>query len=330
MPFPINISLFAHIELDSELSGRFGAQGNTFSNTFGYLNQYFKTLSDLPPQVKKLADAMDALVIREKKIQALKGLDSVYDMIQRNTLDEFLLTTVEEINSLKPRQDLLLPGGWMGAGSPGHAMIYQFSKNADGELLFSIYNSGAGIEFHEKTSSKEKELFSPVKTYKLTAPVDRKELQNLIKRLTLPQFKPRPFPKTWDAPALYREIDKSLAFLKADHIPHNLSTPGATTASQLSGTCAQRSIHQMLKINFDTLPDYQRFIFDFKTYALKDFIATHPAPPRSSKITAFVQKAITNNLKILQEPGVFTNQQEQDRVVQALRDLQQQLDTDEQ
>ncbi len=326
MPIPINISLFAHILLDSELSGRFGVQGNTFSNTFGYLNQYFKTLPNMPHEVQKLAAAMDALVRRENIIKTLRP-----DLpATKKTLEKFTSTTLGEINNLKPGQDLLLPGGWMGGDSPGHAMIYQFEKNAEGELLFSIYNSGSGLEFHEKTSSKEKELFSPVKTYKLHEPINQKELQNLVSRLVIPKFKPLPFPKNWDAETLYHQIDASLAFLKAEHISQDLTTPGATTASQLSGTCAQRSIHQMLKINFETLPEYQRFIFDFKMYALKDFIATHPAPPRSPKITAFVQKAIINNLKILQEPGVFTDEQEKDRIVQELKDLQQQLQTNEQ
>ncbi len=289
MPVSINISLFAHIELDSELSGRFGVQGNTFSNTFGYLHQYFKTLPNMPSQVEKLAAAMDVLVVRENEIKALRAnladpgmVESLkpYFRIPRRTLDKFLLKTVTEINALQPKQDLLLPGGWIGTGSPGHAMIYQFERNADGELLFSIYNSGSGIEHHEKTSSKEKELFSPVKTYKLPEPVDQRELQNLIKRLIIPKLAPLPFPKSWDAATIYHLIDASLAFLKAEHMLQDLKIPGATTAGQMSGTCSQRSIHQMLKINFDTEPEYQRFIFNFKMHALKDFIATHPAPPR--------------------------------------------------
>ena len=155
----MNISLFAHIELDSELSGRFGVQGNIFSNTFGYLNDYFKTLPDLPPQVTKLAAAMDALVVREKQINALRVnveiskrieaikealpspavrfLDWIGDLLPQSTLDTFLLDTTTQINALLPNQDLLLPGGWR-TEEGGHAMIYQF----DAMLNFSLNNSG--------------------------------------------------------------------------------------------------------------------------------------------------------------------------------------------
>jgi len=340
---PINISIFAHIELDSELSGRFGVQGNTFSNTFGYLNQYFKMLpeSDIPPQVTKLAKAMDALVAREHEIKSLRiksgiahvsalmNMSSLYDMIGGHSLDKFIVKTAAEITALQAGEDLLLPGGWVGMEGPGHAMIYQFEKSADGELLFSIYNSGAGIDRHEKTSSIEKGLFSPVKTYTIPQPVDATELNHLIKRLIEPQLLPLPEGDSYDDKTLYQSMDASRVFLHAEHKLQDLSTLHNTTASQLSGTCAQRSIHQMLKANFESLPKYQRFIFDFKMHALKDFIATHPSPPRSPRITRFVQKAVTNNLRILQEPGVFDDEQEQAAAVSELQALQQQLQTDE-
>ena len=327
MTIPINISLFAHIELDSELSGRFGVQGNTFHNTFGYLNQYFKTLSEMPPQVRKLAAAMDALVGREDYIRGIGG--GIQSKITANRLDAFTLKTRTEVEALQPNENLLLPGGWLGTDSPGHAMIYQFEKNASGELFFSIYNSGSGIEQHNKTSSTEKELYSPVKTYQLPNPVDSIELQCLIKRLVVPQLAadhPARDKRKFDAEMVYNDIGVSLVFLNASLVSDDLSASHVTTASQLSGTCAQRSIHQMLKVNFDTLPAYQRFIFDFKMHALNDFVATHPSPPRSPGITAFIQKAIINNLKILQEPGVFNDEKEQAGAVDALKALQLQLD----
>jgi len=320
MRIPINVSLFAHILLDSELSGRFGVQGNTFSNTFGYLNQYFKTLPNTPPSIQRLAAAMDTLVIRENNIKAING----------STLDAFTLKTTKEIGDLQPEQNLLIPGGWSGIDSPGHAMIYQFEKDIHGDLLFSIYNSGSGIGQHEKTSSAKKELYSPVKTYKFPNPVDSTELQQLIRRLTVPQLAaghPARNHRKFDAKEVYTNIETSLEFMKAKLVPVDLSASHATTGSQLSGTCSQRSIHQLLKINFDSLPEYQRFIFDFNMYALKDFITTHPQP-RAPEITAFIQKAITNNLRILEEPGVFNDASEQEEVVQAIEDLKQQLQTE--
>lgn len=318
MPILINTSIFAHILLDSELSGRFGVQGNTFKNTFGYLNQYFKKLPNIPLSVQKIAAAMNALVIRENDIDAL------YDI---KKLDAFTLKTQQEIELLQPDQNILVPGGWQGIDSPGHAMIYQFEKDKNGDLLFSIYNSGGGIQYHEKTSSTKKELYSPVKTYKFPKPIDQTELRQLIKRITVPQLAaghPARNHRKFNDEEMYTNIETSLEFMKAEHIEENLGTSYVTTGSQLSGTCAQRSIHQLLKVNFSSLPEYQRFIFDFKMYALKDFIQTHPKP-RSPEITLLIQKAIINNLRILEEPGVFNDKNEQEGTVKVLEDLKQQL-----
>ncbi len=273
----------------------------------------------MPSSVQKLAAEMHALVIRENTIKAING----------STLDAFTLKTTKEIGDLQPEQNLLLPGGWSGIDSPGHAMIYQFEKDAHGDLLFSIYNSGSGISQHEKTSSTKKELYSPVKTYKFPNPVDPIELQHLIKRITVPQLTaghPARNYRKFDAKQVYTNIETSLEFMKAKLVPEDLNASHATTGRQLSGTCSQRSIHQLLKVSFDELPEYQRFIFDFKMYALKDFIKTHPLP-RAPEITVFIQKAITNNLRVLQEPGVFNDADEQARVVKTLEALKYQLQT---
>jgi hypothetical protein len=346
----INISILAHIALDSELQGRFGVQGNTFKNTFGYLNQYFKTLPTLSPQLKKLSLAMDALVTREQEIETLyyktigsNVLDHLNPWMKRlptigwlkqatdeiskllpsqwlNPLNAFVSKTTSEIEALEINQDLLLPGGW--AGSPtGHAMIYQFQKDINGDLLFFIYNSGAGIGYHQKLSSTEKELYSSVKAYRLPAPVKSLELRNFIERLILPQLPINL--KEFDAKKLYSKIEASLAFLDAQQIPEDLNTLQTTTGGQLSGTCSQRSIHQMLKANFASLADYQRFIFYFKLYALKDFINTHPS--RSKAIIIFIEKAIINNLKIIQQDGVFNEEAEKQANIEQLRALQKKL-----
>lgn len=148
----------AHILLDSESSGRFGVQGNTFTNTFNYLNEYFKTL---PPkqygEIQALTEGMNDLIRTE---QAIKHSSEKHDL--DNLADRMSKIAL----SLPLNKKYLIPGGWKGVDAPGHAMFYEF-ENTDKGLCFSIYNSGSGLEHHEKTSSTEKELFSPVKRYLL-------------------------------------------------------------------------------------------------------------------------------------------------------------------
>jgi len=61
----INVNLLAHIALDSELSGRFGVQGNTFRNTFGFLDDYLNHMPNRPEHLDKLVRSMRELVATE-------------------------------------------------------------------------------------------------------------------------------------------------------------------------------------------------------------------------------------------------------------------------
>ncbi len=296
----INASIFGHIMLDSELSGRFGVQGNTFKNTFGYFHYYFESIKKNRSRMESmsqinitrlntLATAMLKLVEREEEILSLNNTWSTQHKV---TL--FANKTAYEVMALADGQDLLLPGGWVNRDG-GHAMIYQFHKEPHGTWLFSMYNAGAGIEFHDKQSSTDNERYFPVKSYVLPANTSHTELGILIYRLILPQlpFNPARGTTFCNAPYLYQEIDKSLPFLQAET---RLATGTYTTVGQLSGTCTQRSIHQMLKHQFDTLEEYQQFILEFRLHALHDFIDTHPAP-RSPQIAEFIQLGIENTLK---------------------------------
>ncbi len=291
MSIQINASLLAHIELDPFLQGRFGVQGNIFYNTFGYLKNYLQHRPNLSPRLKDFSLIMSGLVAYEENIDQIKA--------HPKKLNPFLKKTSLAIEQLKPKQKLLIPGGWAGTDSPGHAMIYQFERDEQGQLLFHIVNSGEGLQYHEKTSLTQNEAYSPVKTYVLPEPISNIELQNLIQRLVKPKLRIKG-DYQYDAKRVYEGIDASLAFMRAQFIPHELGNFHATTASQLSGTCTQRSIHQLLKINFDTLNEYQIFILEFKLYALEDFLNTHK-PPRSSNINQLLEEAMIHNARILQE-----------------------------
>lgn len=303
----ININLFAHILLDSESSGRYGVQGNTFHNTLGYLTQYINarfSASDHPldknmEKINHFMTLMDDLVLKEKIYAEIS--------LRPEAFESHASKIKEDILALKPGQKVFLPGGWVGYGTEsfGHAMIYQFEKNENNDIVFSVINAGAGVQFHEKTSSKEKELFSPKKTWRFKPlnTIDEDEFLILIKKLMAELILGHPQQTArMNETKLYRDIEKSCHFLNAtalkslpfEHVEQ------ATTGSQLAGTCSQRSIHQMLKMNFDTLDNYQKFIFEFQKFALHDYLMTHPAP-RAPAIINFVSKGIENMLKILDE-----------------------------
>ena len=301
--WPMNASLFGHINLDAELKGSYGVQGNQFITTFSYMRDYIALLPPSEKAITKPIDAfildMEQLVIREQAIQSCQPQKTAHAALIQSLMEEFKKQTTNT--------SFLLPGGWANKKSPGHAMIYQFVKSDDGSITFSIYNAGAGLSYHQKQSTTSSEQFFPVKTFQIPPAQDEHydiNLSHLFSQLVIanqPQNKARS-EREFDEKTVYENIEHSMAFLHAK--PILIENQTITTAGQISGTCAQRSIHQMLKVNFEYLPHYQRFIFDFKMHTLREYIAS-PMRGRSKKITQDIILAIENNIKLLQQPGVF-------------------------
>src|SRR3990167_8416515 len=320
----INLSIFAHISLDSESDYHYGLSGNTFENTFKYLQDYLKQLEKDPAYTRRLSESnfqklreilqlMEQLVKREKEILKINSILTSSDDFKR-----YMSTLTRELSQLPTGADFMLPGGWQNK-SGGHGMIYQFHRTQKDTLIFSIYNSGAGLSHHDVISFKKTERYFPIKSFEIPANASEAELHILLNRLILPNLPKHPDRNNIDfnAAELYQSIEYSLPFLKAHIVPLTLDPKHATTAGQISGTCAQRSIHQMLKLNFDTLPTYRRFIFDFKLYALRDLLNTHPAP-RAEGIARLIVLAIEHNLKLLAKKGVFDDSREKETAAQEL------------
>jgi len=289
---PIDARLFGHILLDPELQGRHALQGNHFLTTIPYLNEYLNRYfqekeQKIPKKLEALRVAMESLLQVEEQ-----AIGRVADSGEELALLKNAL--LERITQLKTGEYLLLPGGWgnNSKNNPGHAMAYQFTQTVTG-LEFSIYNAGAGINYHEKTSSKSNELYYPVRTHCIPNNYEPKELKILLKRLMLAQLpNQKRSHNTFNAEFLYRDIDKSLTHLDAtQRLVSDELNEELTTAGQISGTCAQRVLHQLLKINFGDLSDYQQFMFQFKMHALRDFtVGKSGSSIAGGKSRPFLQK----------------------------------------
>ncbi len=301
--------LFAHILLDPELSGRYDVEGNQFKTTLGYLNQYIDIYFNeqkqaFPEALQKMRQAIKPLLTFEEDIRIANSVDSVSREaieIQATELNRLENKIVQAIERLKIGQYLLLPGGWANPSSPGHAMIYTVTKTKEG-LLFFIYNSGAGIQYHEKTSSTINERYYPVRMHHIPKGYPPQEMKALVHRLMLAMLPSHlRSPITYDAACLYQDIDRSLIFLEAEpRKARQFISEELTTAGQLSGTCAQRVIHQMLKITFGNLKDYQNFAFQFKRHALREY-TSQGIRSMNEPMIELVRLAINNVTKLLKQ-----------------------------
>lgn len=148
----IDERLFAHINNDAFLIGS-SLQGDRFARTIGFLNQYMTELSQahIPDSVKQLCLASEKLVGYENDIQNIQDIANLRVLACKIHTD---------IQDLKSGEYLLVPGGWSSL-SGGHAMIYRYSLDEEGNLLFSVNNSGSGLLFHEKNPIRKKSFIIP-------------------------------------------------------------------------------------------------------------------------------------------------------------------------
>ncbi len=307
----INANLFAHIENDASLKGTFKLEGNKFERTVKYLSDYLIKLKskqqNVPPEYTTLLNQLEFLVDIEQKTNAIS--------ISGNTdlsVTKLAQSIAENILNMPPDSKLLIPGGWHNSDG-GHAMVYEFTPAGDG-FNFTAVNAGAGLQYHGKKSGKEKDVYNPQKTWHVptpNTPRSNAELIAFIERLIRARLpvEAQKMNKPIDEKVLYEEIFPQISHIDGQEIDISGITPAHVfTGGQLSGTCSQRCIHQMMKILTPEEKKYQEFIFDFKQYALYEYAhdCIQGKEPYNRAVAAQIRLAIENNLKILNIPGLFT------------------------
>ena len=290
----IDEKLLAQITVDAQLKGTFQWEGNDPRVPIDYLATYLESYP---------ADSIS------DEISALKK--AFRDMYPKRTSDEL----AKAITQLSPGEFLLIPGGWNNASSSGHAMIYEFSKDTSGDLLFSVYNAGAGTRYHRIEKDVNKAAFDPALTFRIPYPQDNgpennfeKKLERYISSLLVP-LKPTIHGRhTVDADWLYKEIFPRISFLEGRSEVINNDAKAmrqkTITAGQLSGTCAQRSVQQVLKARMKSQKEYRKFIYGFKAHALDEYLQTHPMHDIPASFHAVLTEGIKHNLKLLKNANV--------------------------
>ncbi|WP_367608252.1 DUF3638 domain-containing protein [Legionella sp. W05-934-2] len=325
MAIEITESLFGHIYNDPFLTGTFRLEGQNFRNTVGLLNQFIEDEKSsslkLPAEVQGLLEATTTLLDQENEIAKLAA--SKHDEKATQALAKQWFQLIQQTSAEK-KDYLLLPGGWKAKPS-GHGIIYQFHREDNGDIIFTINNSGAGIEYHAKRSEADKELYSATLKYRIPKENAANEkdfipiLQELIEANSIVHEK-----NTIDASFLYERVFGKLDFLDATILEPTPEEFKFYTGGQLSGTCAQRSIHQMLKARFSSVDDYRQFIFRFKAYALEQYMENMAKEGRlgETKYHPQIQKAIRHLLRLLnvtrtdsEEPLFSDNFREEKRLL---------------
>lgn len=326
----MNAKLFGHILTGFSLRGSFYLEGNTFMMTLDYLGRYLEQLlvnTDNEAQVRQglieLNKAFQAMIVLEKDITKLNTLGNL------NGTPEAI---AKDVLNLEEEARLFMPGG-DGDLRDAHAMVYEFKRDEDA-LLFSVYNSGDGLEYHEQKSSKKQNLSCPVHTYRVlhfySATTAEQHTANEIALArfisplivaSVPALRVADSSLDSNSKRMYQEVFPAIIHLGGKPIAVGDSVPThAWTIAQLSGTCTQEVLYRILAVYFKSSSDYQRFIYQFKRYALEEYLSDLNDPHKNLEpgmtdpgVLNQLSVAIEELLRTLNQPDVFTfDEQKQD------------------
>lgn len=280
---------FAHIQNDPHLKGTRNLEGILFHETIGCLIEFVKTIQNketpmdidavnehIGPLLNKLnylkQNSMSHVQLRAQ----FKDLEC-HELQEREEFTQYTNDLVEKIRNLNSKEadnnSVLISGGWVSIGS-GHAMIYEFKKDEQGDLLFLIHNSGAGLNFHHKVQGVDKERFCPVYAYRIPKDsIQEDRLNWFLGELLLPSLRLKN-EEPYSEDRLYKELFPKIAYLNGElEDPCQHTRQDNITMGQHSGTCAEKSLHQMVEHAFPDKKTYQQFMYYFKKFALEHYFS---------------------------------------------------------
>lgn len=284
----ITDKLFSHIQNDAYLVGSRTLEGDDFRNTVSYLLKYINELKSegndiqnqqllnrIEPIISKL-EYLKENTIKQRIINAFAKSLTDFEVNQEPSFIEYTYKIVADINNLsnKPieKNSLMLSGGWSNSDG-GHAMAYEFKRDEDGNLLFIIHNSGAGLSFHDSISQEDKVRYCPIKVYKINQlDIDKEKLAWFIGELVKPNlhFKSK---KEITAEYLYNSVFPQIAYLNGElQDPFQYTAAENLIMGQRSGTCSEKVLHTILKNMIPDKKEYKHFIYAFKKYALDEYV----------------------------------------------------------
>ncbi len=300
--------LFAHIHLDSRLSGTL-LEGASFRSTTTYIIRILQFLiqnSDLCGVSKesheKIVKSLECVkqqfvhtVSIEDRIEKIcahihAALDKNGDeglsiqLIYKYHLEPLAKFIFQKIENSETDR-ILIPGGWLATEEgQGHAMAYQFIRQADGSFLFVVFNTGAGIQYH-LGSCCHKQKYFPVRVFHIPKNKNMIEkIKTFIADLIFPNIAPRfdkitGTDKDWiqekqyNADRLYNDIIPKVYLLGNSETPVQELDPSTITSQmtqgQQSGTCSMRVLMPILHA---ALGDhaFQQFLFQLRLQSLWD------------------------------------------------------------
>lgn len=343
-PPKIGIELFAHINNSYWISGS-RLEGRTYTETATYLYEFLKNeIKDLLPglsstdqkHLEGLMERLSSLLENAKEINEMPEKlkeDSnnwrfyTYDQRKQNyqkKVETLINPLLEKIKTLKKGKSVLMPGGWSAApsqdlkASKGHAMVYEFRKDKNEDLIFMVYNSGEGLEFHPSVQKEDKERYQTMLCFKIPKEALKTENTTWFTRfmtdLVAPNVPNMHEDEEYNTEILYKHIFQRVFQVGGERInpadlPNLLGSDFNFEPSMQarSNTNTEKSLNELIKGNLPERNKAKLILLALKVYSIESFLAQNKSPNQTMEAKALlqlrkaVQKLSSSLLKIDQK-----------------------------
>lgn len=292
--------LFAQIQNDNRLLGN-NLQGASLFSTTNYLEKFLKKFYENKLKMEeglKKREEPDILEMLHKKFEALmssaKAIERAREVgikmtepRRENLLRDVAKSIVDKILKSTVPDSIITTGGWIQENGGGHAMIYEFRRETNGKIIFLIYNTGDGLNYHLKEPTQLRDAYSPIFAYEIPSPIDEDQLTQFMKQLLEPLIKPvwiAPNASmvdrnrdTYNADRLYKQVFAKVSYLSGVAIDPSPFVHNQTIQGQISGTCAMRVLMPLLRNELSLLhpktakEEYQEMLYELKKQSIIDY-----------------------------------------------------------
>lgn len=300
--------IFAHVVGNGLLTSEH--EGNIFSDSMAYAadelervseGQYGLGLGDEETQeIEQMQRELTRCEERMHKLYAIAGRSSGQKLSACDQMSHHLL---REAADLKPGERLLIPGGWS-SSVQGHAMLYELEKTSDGRILFHLFNSGDGLQYHPSRSQEGETKFLCHRTWDLGKASHAEESFNsVLNQLLQLRVGLAQNPSLSRVDDLYQTVLPKLSSLGAKELSAPSSDP-CWMSEQKSAICTWQCIMAWKKSHMKP-QTYERAKLCAKVRAFKQFALQYPEKLQAStKVRELAQQALAKTGRQLVEAGL--------------------------
>lgn len=219
---------------------------------------------------------------------------SIAQTLEMTTTPDVLLRNLSrkvqtDLEALSIGQSTILPWGWNDT-SGGHAMLLECRKTALDKIVFTVYNTGEGIQFHEMKNDPFKEYANTVRVYEV--PLDVIKKTGFVQSL----FEPKTLGGTSDVEKVrYGALNLYAMLQPYQRSSENIQEKGFWMRPQFSGTCSMRSLLAYLGHKLGP-EEYHKFKLLGGSEVLKLAVA-NPSLKEQPKFSALIKKIEPNFIR---------------------------------